>query len=148
MLTTISDILQSKGAMVQTTRSTDTLTTAVNQMAKLNIGALPVVDNDRLVGILSERDVLTRVVNHRLNSDAAKVADVMSPNPISIQPGMRIFEAMQLMSKKRFRHLPITEGGRLIGMVSMGDVTAQIIADQNESLNRMIGAVKAMRPVG
>lgn len=148
MLATIGDILQSKGAAVQTTRSTDTLTTAVNQMTEQNIGALPVVDDDRLVGILSERDVLTRVVNQRLNPDAAKVAEVMSPNPISVQPGMRVFEALQMMSKKRFRHLPIIEGGRLIGMVSMGDVTARIIADQDDSLNRMIMAVKAMRPAG
>lgn len=148
MLATISDILKSKGMAVRTTCSTDTLTMAVNQMTKLNIGALPVVDDDRLVGILSERDILTKVVNHRLNLDTTKVAEVMSPNPISVQPGARVIETMQLMSKKRFRHLPIVENGQLIGMVSMGDITARIIADQDDSLNRMIGAVKAMRIAG
>lgn len=147
MLTTISDLLKARSAAVQTVRSTETLAQAVGQMAELNIGALPVVDGGQLVGILSERDVLKRVVKHRLNPDTTKVAQVMSSQPVTVRPETRVFDAMQLMSKQRFRHLPILEDDRLVGMVSMGDLTARIIADQNDSMNRMIGAVKAMRPV-
>jgi CBS domain-containing protein len=122
MLATIADILESKGTALKTVAATDSVASAVEQMAELNIGALPVVDGDRLVGIFSERDVIRRVVDRRLDPDATNVAEVMTSNPVSGQSRMGIFEALRMMSDRRFRHLPVVDGERLIGMVSMGDV--------------------------
>ena len=145
MLATLGDILKSKGTTVKTVTSADSVASAVDEMAGSNIGALPVVDGGRLVGILSERDVLNRIVKNRLDPDTTKVADVMSADPVTGTPGMKVFEALRIMSAKRFRHLPIVEGDRLVSMVSMGDVTARVIADQGESIDSMIRAVKAVR---
>lgn len=145
MPATLGDILKSKTTKIRTVTPADTVASAVNEMAELNIGALPVVDNGRLVGIVSERDVLKRIVKDRLDPDATKVAEVMSADPVTGTPRMRVFEAMRIMSAKRFRHLPIVEGDRLVSMVSMGDVTARIIADQGESIDSMIRAAKAVR---
>lgn len=148
MLTTIGDILQAKHRAVQTTRPTETLAQAVGRMAASDTGALPVVEGGRLVGILSKRDVLARVVRDRLDPDTADVAQAMSAHPVSVRPNTRADQAVHLMREKRFRHLPVVEAGQLVGMVSLSDLAARIISDQNDSMNRMIGAIKAIRPVG
>jgi CBS domain-containing protein len=140
MQTDLGDILASKGAAVRTVEPTCTVARAVRAMAEEGIGALPVVDCGVLVGIFSERDVLIRLVNNRLDPDATMVAEVMSKNPVTGTRGMTLFEAMELMSAKRFRHLPIVQGDTLIGIVSMRDITARIISDQRESIEVMIRA--------
>jgi CBS domain-containing protein len=144
MLANLGDILKSKRTALRTIGSADTVTTAVNAMAEQSIGALPVIDNGVLVGIFSERDVLKRLVNNRLDPDTTKVAEVMSPNPVTATREMKVFEAMRLMDAKQFRHLPVVEGGRLISIVSMRDIAARIISDQEESMNLMINAVKTV----
>jgi CBS domain-containing protein len=144
MLANLGDILKSRGTALRTIGSADTVTTAVNAMAEQSIGALPVVDNGILVGIFSERDVLKRLVKHRLDPEKTKVAEVMSPNPVTATRGMNVFEAMRLMNVKQFRHLPVVEGGKLLSIVSMRDIAALIISDQEESMNLMINAVKTV----
>lgn len=140
MQTDLGNILESKGTAVRTVDPACTVSDAVKAMADEGIGALPVVDYGILVGIFSERDVLIRLVNNRLDPDATAVAEVMSKNPVTGTRGMTLFEAMELMSAKRFRHLPIVHGDKLIGIVSMRDITARIIHDQRQSIEVMIRA--------
>lgn len=144
MLSNLGDVLKSKRSAVRTVGSKETVTAAVNAMAEQSIGALPVVDNGGLVGIVSERDVLKRLVNNRLDPDTTKVTDVMSANPVTATRPMQVLEAMRLMSSKQFRHLPIVEDGKLIGIVSLRDITDRIISEQGENMNSMINAVKKM----
>jgi signal-transduction protein with cAMP-binding, CBS, and nucleotidyltransferase domain len=110
-------------------------------MAELNIGALPVVDDGRLVGIFSERDVLRRIVGRGMDLNSIPVSEVMTSDPVSSPPSLRVFEAMRVMSDRKFRHLPVVDGNRLIGMVSMGDVTARVISEQSDSIRSMVRAV-------
>jgi CBS domain-containing protein len=96
--------------------------TAVSKVAKLmagkNVGAAMIVENDRLIGIFTERDVVMRVVARGLDARTTPVADVMTPAPVTITPEKSFGYALLLMHEKGFRHLPVIENDRLIGIVS------------------------------
>jgi CBS domain-containing protein len=111
---------------VHKTSPDDTVRDACITMSAANVGALPVVDeNDELVGIISERDVIQRSVIVYRPSEETLVRQVMTPNPQWVSPEANPTEAFQIMSKGRFRHLPICEEGRILGMVSIRDFDPQ-----------------------
>lgn len=99
-----------------------TVVKASQVMRDRDIGALPVMSEDRLVGILSERDVVRRVVAEVRDADALTVADVMTPDPKTITPGASLADAMMVMLDGKFRHVPIVENGKLLAMMSIRDV--------------------------
>lgn len=110
------------GKRVHQTSPDDTVRTACIMMTSANIGALPVVDdNNQLVGILSERDVIQRSVIVYRPSATTLVKQVMTPNPQWLSPDANPDEAYQIMSKGKFRHLPVCEDGQLLGIVSIRD---------------------------
>jgi CBS domain-containing protein len=86
-----------------------------------------VLEGERLAGIFTERDVLTRVVAAGLDPRATPVARVMSPQPLTVDPTLPLDKAMALISEKRMRHLPVLEGGRLVGLISIGDLNKWIV---------------------
>jgi CBS domain-containing protein len=92
-------------------------------MNRLRIGSIVVVENNRLAGIFTERDVLRRVVGTRLDPETVRVADVMTSDLITITPETTVEETMILFAEKRCRHLPVIADGRLIGLISIGDVS-------------------------
>jgi len=119
---TIAAILQSKGSEVLTVSGDTPVREAVALLATRKIGAVPVVDGGRVVGIMSERDVI-----YCLKSDGASMLDwtvarIMTAPAITVTPGSEIMSALSLMTKRRIRHLPVVEGERLIGLVSIGDL--------------------------
>lgn len=91
-------------------------------MRDRDIGALPVVSGARLVGILSERDIIRRVVAEGRRTDGMTVADVMTPNPRTVSPGASLADAMMVMLDGKFRHVPVVDGGKLVGMMSIRDI--------------------------
>jgi CBS domain-containing protein len=95
-----------------------TVASAVELMARENAGAVMVIDSERLVGIFTERDVVLRVVAARRDADATSLAEVMTSNPRTIGPEAALGSALLIMHENRFRHLPVLERGRLIGVVS------------------------------
>ena len=97
---------------------------AAKKMASLGIGALPVVDEEgRLIGIFTERDLLQRVVAVERDARATRVADVMTPNPVTVKPEDPVDQARRLMAKIKARHLPVVDDtGRLVGIVSIRDI--------------------------
>ena len=99
-------------------------------MAEKNIGAVMVVDEDKLTGIFSERDYARKIILQDRHSDDTPVSDVMTPNVITIEPDQRLEECMVIMSDRHIRHLPVIEEGKLIGIISINDVVAAIIRDQ------------------
>ena len=96
---------------------------AVAEMNRHRVGSVLVIDNGRLVGIFTERDVLRRVVGAGLDPKTSLVADVMTTGVITITPEVSVEETMLLFTEKRCRHLPVMDGGQLVGTISIGDIT-------------------------
>ena len=119
---TIAAILSSKGSEVATVEAGDRVSAAVNTLGERRIGALPVVEGDRIVGIMSERDVIYCLRDHGAEVLDWPVSRVMTSPAITAEPATPILSALGLMTERRIRHLPVAEGGRLIGIVSIGDL--------------------------
>ena len=106
-----------------------TVSEAARLMAEERIGALPVIENGRLVGIFSERDALFRVVARDLDPDTTRLAEVMTPDPVTINAKRPLRHAMRLMYDGHFRHVPVVEDGTVIGIVSVRDALGFELAD-------------------
>jgi CBS domain-containing protein len=111
-------------------------------MAEYKIGALAVMQNDKLVGIFSERDYARSVVLQGRSSKATAVAEVMTGNVICGKPSDLADSAMRMMSEKRIRHLPVMDGDTLTGMLSMGDLVKEIIAEQERMIKLLETYIK------
>ena len=137
MLSQLSEVLAVKAHQtVHTVSPSDTVATAVRMMSELRIGALPVVDNSGLLGIFSERDVLVRIVNEGLDPKTTPVSRVMTENPEHVVPSTTVEDAMSLMRKRGFRHLPVLEHGRLMGLVSIRDFNEWLTRDEEAAVSR------------
>jgi CBS domain-containing protein len=123
MNTSISALLERKGSAVHSIVPTLSISDAVAEMNRHRIGAIVVLDGRRLVGIFTERDVLRRVVGANLDPRSALVADVMSTGVITITPEATIEQTMNIFTEKRCRHLPVVNGGEIVGVISIGDIT-------------------------
>jgi len=144
MLTSLKEIVSKLNRAIQTSQPQDSVYDAVHKMHVYNIGALLVVEDNKLVGIFTERDVLYRVVHAGLNPKTTKVSEVMTPEPMSVTPATTVGQAMQLVTQKRIRHLPLVEDGRLVGLVSSGDLTRAISSNREYQIDSLIGSVKVM----
>lgn len=118
----IADVLKSKGNDVVTVAPTATVAELIAVLAQRNVGALPVVDGGRLVGIVSERDVVRRLHAGGATILHARVADIMTTDVITCSPGDDAADLAAVMTQGRFRHLPVVVDGRLSGIVSIGDL--------------------------
>jgi len=123
MSTPISAILDRKGRHVFSVNSTTTIFDAVAEMNRHRVGSVMVIDGGKLVGIFTERDVLRRVVGAGIDPKRALVAEVMTPGVATTTLDATIEDTMRVFTEKRFRHMPVVEDGRLIGTISIGDVT-------------------------
>ena|ERR1041385_6349046 len=123
MNTPISAILDRKGPVVFSVAPGVTIAEAVAEMNRHRVGSVLILDGDRLVGIFTERDVLRRVVGAGLDPKSVRVSEVMSNGVLTISPEATIEETMKIFTERRCRHLPVIEHGKLIGTVSIGDVT-------------------------
>ena len=119
----ITAILDRKGRNVFSVAPSLSIAEAVAEMNRHRVGSVLVIDNGRLVGIFTERDVLRRVVGAGLDPKSSIVADVMTSGVITITPEVSVEETMLLFTEKRCRHLPVMDGGRLVGTISIGDIT-------------------------
>jgi len=119
----VRGILDAKGGDVFTTAQETLVSDAVREMNENGVGSLLVVSGDRPVGIFTERDVLKKLVGEGLDPHETPVSRVMSTNLIVVSPGTSIGEAMAVVTLKRCRHLPVMERGKLVGLVSSGDLT-------------------------
>lgn len=139
-------ILDHKGTAVETTTASTSVAEAVRAMNRARIGCLVVVDGDRPLGIFTERDVLTRVVDGGLDPEATPVAEVMTRDLVAIRPETTVHQAMAVMTERRCRHLPVVDGGRLAGMVSIGDVTRWNVRDQRHTIEDLVSYITGEYP--
>ena len=119
---TIQAILSDKGRDVATIRQEQKVSEAVATLGERRIGALPVVEDDRIVGIMSERDVIYCLREQGSEVLDWPVAKVMTPRPLTVELTTPVLSALAIMTQKRIRHLPVVEAGRICGIVSIGDL--------------------------
>jgi len=128
-MNTVRDLLQTKDNRVWTIAPQATAYAALELLAQANIGALVVTDNDRVVGIFSERDYARKVILAGRASKTTPVSELMTRDVLYVRRDDTIDNCMALMTGKRLRHLPVLDGDKLIGLVSIGDVVKAIISD-------------------
>jgi CBS domain-containing protein len=128
----VAGILEEKGAGVWSVASSDTVFSALETMAEHNIGAVLVLDGDELSGILTERDYARKVKLQALGSNDTPVGQIMTTVVHTVVPSATVAECMQLMTDERVRHLPVVDDGRLVGIVSIGDVVKAMMAQQRD----------------
>jgi CBS domain-containing protein len=131
-MTIVADILKTKAdkSAVHSIRPDATVFEAVQLMAQKNVGALLVVDADRIAGIVTERDYARKVVLMDRSSRVTPVRDIMSSPVMYVNPRYSSAECMALMTDNRLRHLPVLDDGRLVGLISIGDLVKDIISEQ------------------
>jgi CBS domain-containing protein len=138
----VEKILEQKGPRVETVAPQAMVIEAVQRMNEKRIGALLVIEGERPVGIFTERDVLTRVVGRRLDPNKTPVSEVMTRQLITINPASTVQEAMMVVTDTRCRHLPVLDGGKLVGMISIGDLTRWVVRDQQRTIDDLYDYVR------
>ncbi len=143
---TISAILREKGAVIHSISPEATVFDAIQTMDDRNVGALLVISGDRLVGIISERDYTRKIALKGKQSKQTPVSEIMFAPVISATEESSVEECMRLMTEHRIRHLPILEMGRVVGVVSIGDLINWIIKTQREALNSLEDYISGKYP--
>jgi CBS domain-containing protein len=133
----ISDILSYKGSTVWSISPEATVYEAVALMAEKNVGAVLVTEGDKLVGIITERDYTRKVVLKGKSSKTAQVKEILSTHIVHIGPAHTVEECMRLMTDHHVRHLPVLEDGRILGIVSIGDLVNWIISAQHTAISQL-----------
>jgi CBS domain-containing protein len=133
----ITEILRAKGRNVWTVSSDSTVYDALQEMADKNVGALLVVEGDKLVGVFSERDYARKVILHGKASKDTLVREIMSTEVFWVRPDQTVALCMELMTDKRVRHLPVLDEGRLVGVISIGDVVKAVISEQEFTIQQL-----------
>ena len=119
---TIGAILRGRTGSVISAQPDDTVRAVADLLAQNRIGAVPVVDGDAVVGIFSERDIIRLISSYGPEALDRRIDDVMTKSPITCAPDMAVIVALSQMTQKRIRHLPVVEGGKMVGFVSIGDL--------------------------
>jgi len=138
MHTPLSEVLAEKGADYYCIGTNATVAQAVREMNRRTIGSLLVVEQGELLGIFTERDVLMRVVDKGLDPSLVKVRHYMTENPLTVPPVASVEDAMLLITRHRCRHLPVVANGRILGLVSAGDLTRWLVRDRECEINDLM----------
>jgi CBS domain-containing protein len=134
---TVSQLLQAKGNQVFSVGPQDSVLHAIEIMATRHVGALLVMHEGTLLGIISERDYARKVILKNRSSHDTPVSDIMSSPAVSVTPDDTVHHCMQLMTDGRFRHLPVVKSGRVVGMLSIGDLVKAVIQEQSQQIEQL-----------
>jgi CBS domain-containing protein len=134
---TIRKILSEKGNEIWSTSPTTTVYDALQIMAEKDVGALPVMNGEKLVGIFSERDYARKVILVGKSSKKTLVREIMTPHVVYATSDMTNEQGLTVMTAKHIRHLPVMDGEKIIGMVSIGDLVRSIISEQKEMISQL-----------
>ncbi len=144
-MTTVRSVLQSKGNDIWSTAPDALVFDALKVMADKNVGALLVIEGNQLIGIFSERDYARKVVLKGESSHNIAIRNVMTSGVISVTPDQSIEDCMALMTGKHIRHLPVLENGKLVGMISIGDVVKAIISQHEDTIKQLENYITGAR---
>lgn len=141
-MSTVKEMLESKGDEVWSIAPQDMVIDAIGKMADRHVGALTVVDDAKLVGIISERDYARKLILENRDARTTSVADIMTPDPIVVTSDQSVEKCMAKMSVNRIRHLPVVDGDTLVGIISVDDVLKAVIREQSEALEVLEAYIK------
>ncbi|HEX9027932.1 MAG TPA: CBS domain-containing protein [Anaerolineales bacterium] len=127
---TVKQLLQMKKPGIWSTSPDATVYDALKLMADQDVGALLVIENNRLVGIFSERDYARKVILHGKTSNETLVSEIMTDRVVYVKPSQTTEECMAIMTEKHIRHLPVLEGDQILGVISIGDVVKALLSKQ------------------
>jgi CBS domain-containing protein len=134
---TISGILAKKGSTVWSILPAATVFDAIALMADKNIGALPVIEKNRLIGIVSERDYTRKVILKGKSSQKIRVEEIMTQELVTADPSDTVVDCMRVMTEERVRHLPVIKGAKIVGVLSIGDLVKFLISAQAETIDNL-----------
>ena len=134
---TVSQLLQAKGSQIFSVTPQDSVLHAIEIMATRHVGALLVMQEGALLGIISERDYARKVILKNRSSHDTPVSDIMSSPAVSVTPDDTVHHCMELMTDGRFRHLPVVKSGRVVGMLSIGDLVKAVIQEQSQHIEQL-----------
>lgn len=134
---TVSQLLQGKGGSVLSVSPESSVFEALKLMAEKNVGALLVMSGDTLRGIMSERDYARKVILLGKSSHELAVSEIMSEKVVSVTPAQTVDDCMALMSGRRIRHLPVIDNGRIVGVLSIGDLVKAVIEMQQQTIREL-----------
>jgi CBS domain-containing protein len=134
---TVDQLLRAKGGQVFSVGPKDSVLHAIEVMATRHVGALLVMEQDSLLGIISERDYARKVILKKRSSHDTPVGDIMTAPAVSVTPDDTVHHCMEIMTERRFRHLPVIKAGRVVGMLSIGDLVKAVIQEQTERIEQL-----------
>jgi CBS domain-containing protein len=133
----VSNLLKSRDGTLWHVRPDESVFSALELLARYEVGALMVMEGGRLVGVVSERDYTRKIALQGRNSKETRVVDIMTRNVITVAPSTGTRVCMALMSEKKIRHLPVVDGGTVVGMISIRDILDDIIADHEATIAQL-----------
>ena len=136
-MASVKQILQGKGHDVWSIGPEASVYDAIEMMADKEVGALTIVDGDSLVGVVTERDYARKVILQGRSSKDTKIKDIMTSRVAYARPEQSVEECMGMMTEKRIRHLPVMDGDKLLGIISIGDLVKAIIAEQQHVIEQL-----------
>lgn len=136
-MTTVQQLLDGKGHDIESIHPDESVFAAIQKLARANIGSLIVVEDDRPVGIFTERDYARSVILKGKSSPTTPVREIMTSRVVYARPEQTVDQCMAVMTEKRIRHLPVMRDEKLIGIISIGDLVKSIIADQQFTIEQL-----------
>jgi CBS domain-containing protein len=136
-MTTVRQLLDRKGRAIHCVEPDAPVLDAIRLMAEHHVGALLVMHAGVLSGIISERDYARKVILRGRSSSETRVSEIMSSPVTTVTPGSTVEECMRLMTERRIRHLPVLEGHRIVGVISIGDLVKAVIEDQQQTIAQL-----------
>ncbi len=146
METPLRTLLEHKQGAIHSVTPDMTVAAAVELINAMKVGAVLVMSGERLVGIFTERDVLRRVVGERRSPETTRVSDVMTRELIVMRPAATVQDAMTVVAERRFRHLPIVEEGRVLGIISAGDLNHWLIRNREVDIQQLVEYISGKYP--
>ncbi len=140
-MASVGDLLDVKGTAIYSVGPEDPVLEAIRTMAQRHVGALLVMKGSELVGIVSERDYARKVILLGRSSSETPVSQIMSAPVHTVTPKRSVEDCMRLMTQHRVRHLPVVDNGRVVGVISIGDLVKAVIEDQRQTIQQLEGYI-------
>lgn len=139
----VSELLKNRNSTVHQVSPSVSVFEALQLLADYGVGALTVMENGKLVGVVSERDYTRKVALQGKNSKETKVADIMTREVVTVTPSTEASACMVLMSQKKIRHLPVLDGTKVVGLISIRDLMDDIIAEQQQTISQLTNYISS-----
>lgn len=139
----VSELLKNRNSTVHQVSPSVSVFEALQLLADYGVGALTVMENGKLVGVVSERDYTRKVALQGKNSRETKVADIMTREVVTVTPNTEASACMVLMSQKKIRHLPVLDGAKVVGLISIRDLMDDIIAEHEQTISQLTSYISS-----